>query len=442
MYLILGGTSPNIQISSGTPLEYDMLNSFKIVRFLHHSVKATLNVFHRSFQLPTLFLFLEETKILFFFYFQYLNQEQLFWVDRSGVQHTLATLGNNSCDARIPTMMTDIGEINDMTKLPASKIFYGPLHESAKMIIYVGPLECVPKDEDQRYSLKRHVMNLESRIDENNVTISNVEEEHREKLQDLADQKTTIDHLITQNEEQQNSLNSQKTEIDQINTDNGKQQNLVDEHKTKIDQLLSDSEQHQDELQRLSVENVAEVKELAEQKSLLDEHKSELDRFTSESEQWQEGIETRLGDFNSTISQLGCPNEGNYRTINGGCYLYIINEEKNYNDAKSLCGERKIDGRTGQLVEPKTTSINKLIHDEAKIVFGSAYPYYWIGINDINNEGNWVSTSTGIPATSNFLCEGQPNGHTGENCARTCGCAEAEWCDAICGSTYRVICEF
>ena len=190
---------------------------------------------------------------MFFIYFQYLNQAQLSWVDRSGVQHILETLGNNSCDASRPTTMTDVGEINDISKLPVFKVIYGPLHQSAQMIIYVGPLECLPKGEDQRYSLKRHVMDLESRINENNITISNIDEEHREKLQEFAEQKTTIDQLVTQDQEQ-------KTKINQINTENEKQQNLLDEHQTKIDQLSSDSQQHQGELQRLSLENVAGVK--------------------------------------------------------------------------------------------------------------------------------------------------------------------------------------
>ena len=115
-----------------------------------------------------------------------MNQEQLAWVDRSGVQHTLATLGNNSCDARSPTLMTDVGEINDMTKLPLFKIIYGPLHESAQMIVHVGPLECLPKEEDQSYSLRNHVMDLESKIDENNDAIVKKDEECKEKMQELA----------------------------------------------------------------------------------------------------------------------------------------------------------------------------------------------------------------------------------------------------------------
>merc|ERR1712172_203476 len=88
-----------------------------------------------------------------------------------------------------------------------------------------------------------------------------------------------------------------------------KQQNLLDEQKTKIDQLSSNSEQHQGELQRLSLENVEEIKKLAEQKSLLDEHKSELDRLKSENKLQQEKIENSLEDINSTISLISSNSE-------------------------------------------------------------------------------------------------------------------------------------
>mgnify|MGYP001279499996 CR=1 FL=1 len=83
-------------------------------------------------------------------------------------------------------MMTDVGEIVDMTKLPIFKIMYGPLEESAQMIIHVGPLECLPIDEDQIYSLKKHVIDLESKIDLNNGTIAKNDEECKEKVQELA----------------------------------------------------------------------------------------------------------------------------------------------------------------------------------------------------------------------------------------------------------------
>ena len=137
--------------------------------------------------------------------------------------------------------------------------------------------------------------------------------------------------------------------------------------------------------------------------------------------------------FNNTISQLGCPNEGNFRTIDGGCYLFI-NERKNYDDAKSLCKNKIANGRTGHLVEPKTSAINKLIHDEAK----GFTPYYWIGLNDIENENNWVYTSTGLQATTTFFASSQPNADG--DCVYVC--LDDEWCDLSCEGTVRVICEF
>ena len=108
-------------------------------------------------------------------------------------------------------MMTDVGEINDMTKLPLFKIMYGPLQESAQMIIHVGPLECLPKGEDQRYSLKKHVMDLESMIDENNGTIAKNDEECKEKLQELA----TKD--IQQEQEIENMKLNLESRIDENN---------------------------------------------------------------------------------------------------------------------------------------------------------------------------------------------------------------------------------
>jgi len=338
----------------------------------------------------------------------------------------------------------------------------------SKMVVHVGPLECTPKGEDQRYSLKRHVLDLESKIGENNITISNVDEECK---QELAEQKTTIQEQITTLDE--------------------KQQNSLDEQKTKIDQLSTNSEQHQGELQRLSLENVAEVKKLAEQKSILDEHKSELDRHKSENELQHEAIKNSVQDINSTISHIGnensgkieklvvkdnqhdekiqnliestsrqsqsfleklqkrdCPNAGNYKTINGVCYLFH-SEEKNYNDAKLFCESKIAMAKTGRLVEPKTTTTNKLIYDNAKTIFGDSFKYF-IGVNDISSEGTWVYSSTRLSATTMFFSS-QPNEGTNANCVYLgtgCGgtaekaASEEKWCDGPCDTAREIICEF
>ena len=245
--------------------------------------------------------------------------------------------------------------------------------------------------------------------------------------------------------------------------------------------MVPNIEQHQDELQRLSSENVALGKKLVEQKSLLDEHKSELVRQKSENELQQEAFENRLKEINSTISQIDnehnekveqlvskvnqhyeklqslmnsgsqqtqssekieqlsdCPNEGNFRTIGGGCYLFH-DEKKDYNGAKSFCESKIAGGKSGRIIEPKTTTINKLIYENANIVLGG----YFIGVIEISSEGNWVYSSSGLPATTMFYPT-QPDGGSNKNCVDagvSCGAAE-RWCNRSCEHLHEIICEF
>ena len=141
-----------------------------------------------------------------------------------------------------------------------------------------------------------------------------------------------------------------------------------------------------------------------------------------------------------------CPLEQpNTFNIEGGCFLFN-DEKKNYNDAKSFCeGKIAFNGRPGRLVEPKTTTINKLICEKAKIVFGDSFGYF-IGVNDISSEGSWVYSSTGLSATTMFDCSSncQPNGKTGENCADVGGACgfEETWCDRPCNALNQIVCEF
>ena len=149
----------------------------------------------------------------------------------------------------------------------------------------------------------------------------------------------------------------------------------------------------------------------------------------------QEAVEIKLEDINNIISQLGCPNGGNFRKIDGGCYLFI-NEVMNYNDAKTLCENKIANGNPGYLVEPKTTLTSKLIFSEARTMF---YPGYWIGVNDVDIEDIWSYSSTGVPATTTFFRSDQPN--VDGDCVGTCDWYK--WCDISCdNNNYFVICEF
>ena len=69
-------------------------------------------------------------------------------MDSNGEEHVLKTVGNNSCDAKNPFVMSDVGLIIDKANLPVFSIRYGPLkHEFSKINITLGPLTCVPSDD-------------------------------------------------------------------------------------------------------------------------------------------------------------------------------------------------------------------------------------------------------------------------------------------------------
>ena len=76
-------------------------------------------------------------------------------MDSNGEEHVLKTVGNNSCDAKNPFVMSDVGLIIDKANLPVFSIRYGPLkHEFSKVNITLGQLTCVPSEGDPSQSLK------------------------------------------------------------------------------------------------------------------------------------------------------------------------------------------------------------------------------------------------------------------------------------------------
>ena len=85
---------------------------------------------------------------MYVFIFQFANEPRLSWIDSSGEEHLLKTVGNNTCDAKNPFVVSDVGEIIDKANLPVFSIRYGPLkHEFSKVNITLGPLTCVPSED-------------------------------------------------------------------------------------------------------------------------------------------------------------------------------------------------------------------------------------------------------------------------------------------------------
>ena len=82
-------------------------------------------------------------------------------------------IGNNNCDERKPFLVTDSDEITNKEKLPILGISYGPLtHEAEKMTISIGPLVCKAAVGEQKYSVEKHLKELEVRV---NDTIAKID---------------------------------------------------------------------------------------------------------------------------------------------------------------------------------------------------------------------------------------------------------------------------
>ena len=75
----------------------------------------------------------------------------------------------------------------------------------------------------------------------------------------------------------------------------------------------------------------------------------------------QSDIEQRrqLANINRSLS---CPNEPNFRTINGKCYLFV-SEKKTYLEAKAYCEGQVAKATIGKLFEPRTAVTNILVYE-------------------------------------------------------------------------------
>ncbi|CAH1247542.1 ADGRL3 [Branchiostoma lanceolatum] len=134
-----------------------------------------------------------------------------------------------------------------------------------------------------------------------------------------------------------------------------------------------------------------------------------------------------LGAFHSVT---GCLEEG-YVLFNGVCYKDFA-EEKTYEEARATCAS---DG--GLLSMPKDNTTNIFIHNLA----GGRNP--WIGLNDINNEGQWVFEDGQTLESSGYSNwnRGEPNDlGRGEDCAVVYGSGHV-WNDAPCSLTKGFICQ-
>ncbi|XP_078695242.1 uncharacterized protein LOC144924161 [Branchiostoma floridae x Branchiostoma belcheri] len=126
-------------------------------------------------------------------------------------------------------------------------------------------------------------------------------------------------------------------------------------------------------------------------------------------------------------SEKACPIPG-YFPFNGICYKSFA-EKKTYVEARQRCAE---DG--GLLAMPKDSAINDFI-------FYLGDDHRWLGITDINIEGQWIFEDGQSLASSGYSNwnSNEPNNLGGENCAHFL--SGPLWNDISCSRTYGFICQ-
>ncbi|XP_007488315.1 collectin-10 isoform X2 [Monodelphis domestica] len=114
-------------------------------------------------------------------------------------------------------------------------------------------------------------------------------------------------------------------------------------------------------------------------------------------------------------------------------FYYIVQEEKSYRESLTHC---RIRG--GMLAMPKDERANQVI---AKYVSDSGFFRVFIGVNDLEREGQYVFTdNTPLQNYSNWK-EGEPNDPNGhEDCVEML--SSGHWNDTECHLTMYFVCEF
>ncbi|XP_062863357.1 collectin-11 isoform X2 [Trichomycterus rosablanca] len=111
----------------------------------------------------------------------------------------------------------------------------------------------------------------------------------------------------------------------------------------------------------------------------------------------------------------------------------LVKEEKRYRDAELYC-----QGRGGHLAMPKDAAANRAI---AAYITDAGLRRVYIGINDLEREGQFVYVDHTPMTTFTKWREGEPNNaYEDEDCVELV--FSGEWVDLACSSTMNFVCEF
>ena len=141
--------------------------------------------------------------------------------------------------------------------------------------------------------------------------------------------------------------------------------------------------------------------------------------------------------------QGDCPDQ--WTSLAGGCYKFLP-DKLNWEDAKAACEDLH-----GWIVEIGSQECNDALHKEAK---SQGFDSVWIGLNDLETEGEFLLGSGKAPSYTNWAKD-QPRNYKdkahpdGEDCARlnikggSADWAKAKkWNDVFCDRVENVICQY
>ena len=119
----------------------------------------------------------------------------------------------------------------------------------------------------------------------------------------------------------------------------------------------------------------------------------------------------------------------------------IVNQKVDYGGAFTYCSSIG-----GKLFEPKDEATNAIVYNAAKDSFiaTDAIPNvdYWIGIDDIDEEGNFKYNSDKSPIQWNNWGPANPDDHgSGEDCVNYHHNWPKKWNDRSCSYETGFICE-
>ena len=132
-----------------------------------------------------------------------------------------------------------------------------------------------------------------------------------------------------------------------------------------------------------------------------------------------------MSSAHSCEPQMLCP--FGWESWGGSCYK-PLEEQLTWQEGRLKCQDIG-----GEMVAPSSSEENNYILSKTIV-------HVWINCNDLDNEGRWECTSDN-GGYMNWNTPVEPNGGTGENCAKLQSRLGGNWVDQGCSFTVHVICK-